>query len=99
MAARAAGQLPPEESLSQRSPATREGGLGGRTSSPERGSRGQRPLVLFLLLSPEKAGPATGSGPPEAAPPTVVAYGRQFSAVKIIWPAIKDCQVSFFILR
>ena len=82
MAARAAGQSPPEEPLSQRSPATREGGLGGRTSSPERGSRGQRPLVLFPLLSPEKAGPATGSGPPEVAPPTVVAYGRQISAVE-----------------
>ena len=82
MAARAAGQSPPEEPLSQRSPATREGGLGGRTSSPERGSRGQRPLVLFPLLSPEKAGPATGSGPPEAAPPTVVAYSRQIPAVE-----------------
>ncbi len=81
-AARAAGQSPPEEQLPQRSPATREGGLGGRTSSPEQGSRGQRPLVLFLLLSPEKAGPATGSGPPEVAPPTVVAYGRQISAVE-----------------
>ena len=81
-AERAAGQSPPEEPLPRRVSKTREGGLGGRTSSPERGSRGQRPLVLFPLLSPEKAGPATGSAPPEAAPPTVVAYSRQFSAVK-----------------
>ena len=39
-------------------------------------------MVLFPLLSPEKAGPATGSGPPEVAPPTVVAYSRQIPAVE-----------------
>ena len=82
IAERATGRVSPKERPSQRFPETREGGLGGGTSFPEWGSRGQSPLVLFLLLSPEKAGPATGSGPPEVAPPTPVAYGRQISAVE-----------------
>ena len=38
------GRTPPSKSV-----LTRGGGLGGGTSSSERGSRGQRPMVLFRL--------------------------------------------------
>ena len=45
----AAGQSKATEHHPFHSAPTREGGLGGGTSSPERGSRGQRPMVLFRL--------------------------------------------------
>ena len=73
---------PRKNALPKGFPQPEKGVSGEEPLPPSGGPGGQRPLVLFLLLSPEKAGPATGSGPPEVAPPTVVAYGRQISAVE-----------------
>ena len=64
------GRTPPSKFV-----VTREGGLGGGTSSPERGSRGQRPMVLFRLgflqrkpRPPRQRAPG-GCHPPPAPPP------------------------------
>ena len=49
---------------------TREGGLGGGTSSPERGSRGQRPMVLFPPAFSRESRAPRGQRPPGKAGPS-----------------------------